>query len=208
MIELKYIENTYSNEIVILKSRFITSIYKVSSIDEVNLILASVRKKYYDASHNCYAYILGDNAEIQKCSDDGEPQKTAGFPILDVFKKNEITNVLCIVTRYFGGTLLGAGGLVRAYSESASKCLSKAKLFIKKELNTLIVKLDYSSYNTLLSQIGDTIILDTSYAADITLKLACEKDLLNSLITKINNISSGNAIIEDAGPYMTFAPIN
>lgn len=208
MILVKYIDSTYSNEIVILKSRFITSIYNVSSVEEVNDILAKTRKKYYDASHNCYGYILGDRAEIQKCSDDGEPQKTAGFPILDVLKKNEVTNILCVVTRYFGGTLLGAGGLVRAYSESCSECLKKAKLLIKKELNTIIVKLDYSSYNTLLSSIKDVVILDTSYQQDITLKLAAPGDMIDSLIQSINNITKGNALIEDSGLYETFVPID
>lgn len=203
---MKYIDSIYTNEIVILKSRFITSIYKVESIDEVNDILNKTRKKYYDASHNCYGYILGDRAEIQKCSDDGEPQKTAGFPILDVLKKNEVTNILCIVTRYFGGTLLGAGGLVRAYSESCSECLKKAKILIKKELNTLIVKLDYSSYNTLISSLRDIIILDTSYASDITIKLAVDNNRLDSTIQSINNITKGNALIEDSGLYETFIP--
>lgn len=205
---MKYIDSIYTNEIVILKSRFITSIYKVESIDEVNDILNKTRKKYYDASHNCYGYILGDRAEIQKCSDDGEPQKTAGFPILDVLKKNEVTNILCIVTRYFGGTLLGAGGLVRAYSESCSECLKKAKILIKKELNTLIVKLDYSSYNTLISSLKDIIILDTSYASDITIKLAVDNNRLDSTIQSINNITKGNALIEDSGLYETFIPTN
>jgi len=203
---MKYIDSIYTNEIVILKSRFITSIYKVESIDEVNDILNKTRKKYYDASHNCYGYILGDRAEIQKCSDDGEPQKTAGFPILDVLKKNDVTNILCIVTRYFGGTLLGAGGLVRAYSESCSECLKKAKILIKKELNTLIVKLDYSSYNTLISSLRDIIILDTSYASDITIKLAVDNNRLDSTIQSINNITKGNALIEDSGLYETFIP--
>ena len=203
---MKYIDSIYTNEIVILKSRFITSIYKVESIDEVNDILNKTRKKYYDASHNCYGYILGDRAEIQKCSDDGEPQKTAGFPILDVLKKNEVINILCIVTRYFGGTLLGAGGLVRAYSESCSECLKKAKILIKKELNTLIVKLDYSSYNTLISSLKDIIILDTSYASDITIKLAVDNNRLDSTIQSINNITKGNALIEDSGLYETFIP--
>ncbi len=205
---MKYIDSIYTNEIVILKSRFITSIYKVESIDEVNDILNKTRKKYYDASHNCYGYILGDRAEIQKCSDDGEPQKTAGFPILDVLKKNEVTNILCIVTRYFGGTLLGAGGLVRAYSESCSECLKKANILIKKELNTLIVKLDYSSYNTLISSLKDIIILDTSYASDITIKLAVDNNRLDSTIQSINNITKGNALIEDSGLYETFIPID
>ena len=114
MVEINEI---ITNEIVINKSRFITTLFPVKNIDDVNYFLSLTKKKYYDATHNCYAYIIGENANIQKCSDDGEPQKTAGFPMLDVLKKNNMTNILAITTRYFGGILLGAGGLVRAYSE-------------------------------------------------------------------------------------------
>ena len=123
------IKDTYENTIVIQKSEFITRLFRVNSIEEVEEKLAYVRKKHYDARHNCYAYILGDNQEIQKASDDGEPSKTAGAPMLDVLKKNNMTNILAIVTRYFGGILLGAGGLVRAYSSSVSECLKLAKLY-------------------------------------------------------------------------------
>ena len=91
VIYLKTIKDTYTNEIIINKSRFIATIFRVNTIEDVNEILATTKKKYYDATHNCYAYILGDNADIQKCSDDGEPSKTAGFPMLDVLKKQQIT---------------------------------------------------------------------------------------------------------------------
>ncbi len=204
---MKYIDKIYHNEIIIQKSRFITSIYPVSSIDEVTDILSSTRKKYYDATHNCYAYILGDLMSIQKCSDDGEPSKTAGFPILDVLKKNDVTNVLCIVTRYFGGILLGAGGLVRAYSDSCAQCLNKASFLEKKELNTLIVRIDYSAYNQLLN-IKNITILDTSFQDVITLTLAYPKDLKTNIIDTINSISRGKALIEESKPYAVLQAID
>ncbi len=119
-----YIDQTYESKIIINKSVFICHLIPVTSIDEVNENLQMYRKKYYDATHNCYAYILGDKMDIQKCSDDGEPSKTAGAPILDALKKSEYTNILAIVTRYFGGILLGAGGLIRAYSDSTSSCIN------------------------------------------------------------------------------------
>ena len=130
---MKLINETYINTIIISKSEFITRLFRVNNIDEVNKNLAETRKKHYDASHNCYAYILGDNAEIEKCSDDGEPLKTAGAPMLDALKKNNVTNILAITTRYFGGILLGAGGLVRAYSKSVSEALKLAKFYEVKE---------------------------------------------------------------------------
>ena len=204
---MKYIDKSYNNEIVIQKSRFITSIYNVSSIEEVNAILSDTRKKYYDATHNCYAYILGDDMQIQKCSDDGEPSKTAGFPILDVLKKNNTTNILCIVTRYFGGILLGTGGLVRAYSDSCAECLRKASFLEKKELNTLIVKIDYSSYNQLLN-IKYITILDSSFQDVITLKLAYPKEMKKDVFEFLNSISRGKAFITESYPYMVLTPIN
>lgn len=205
---MKYIDEVKTNEIVILKSKFIASIYPVSSIEDVNTILSSTRKKYYDASHNCYAYILGDNMEIQKASDDGEPQKTAGFPMLDVLKKNEITNVLCIVTRYFGGTLLGAGGLIRAYSESVSEVLKKVRLSIKKALSSIIIKLDYSSYNNLISNITNIKIIDTSFDSLVTLKIAFDENNYDEIIKSINNLSKGKALIENSESIVTFIPID
>ena len=126
---MKKIQKSYENTLIITKSEFITHIYRVDSVLEAEIILDDTRKKYWDATHNCYAYIIGEGGEIQKCSDDGEPSKTAGAPMLDVLKKQGITNILAIVTRYFGGTLLGAGGLVRAYSQSVSECLKGVKFY-------------------------------------------------------------------------------
>lgn len=207
VIKLKYLKDTVSNEIIIEKSRFITSIYNVSSIEEVNEILSSTRKKYYDATHNCYAYILGDNANVAKASDDGEPSKTAGFPILDVLKKNDLTNVLCIVTRYFGGILLGAGGLVRAYSSSTSEALKKGILLEKKYLNRLIIKLDYSTYNSIINKLNGKII-DQSFQSDIALTIAVSSEELENTIDLINSASKAKAIITNDGLFEIFLPAN
>lgn len=170
-------------------------------------MLSSTRKKYYDATHNCYAYILGDNANIAKASDDGEPSKTAGFPILDVLKKNDLTNVLCIVTRYFGGILLGAGGLVRAYSSSASEALKKGILLEKKYLNKLIVKLDYSTYNSIINKLNGKII-DQSFQSDIDITIAVSNEELESTIDLINSASKAKAIITNDGLFEIYLPTN
>lgn len=207
VIKLKYLKDTVSNELIIEKSKFITSIYNVSSIEEVNEILSSTRKKYYDATHNCYAYILGDNANVAKASDDGEPSKTAGFPILDVLKKNDLTNVLCIVTRYFGGILLGAGGLVRAYSSSTSEALKKGILLEKKYLNRLIIKLDYSTYNSIINKLNGKII-DQSFQSDIALTIAVSSEELENTIDLINSASKAKAIITNDGLFEIFLPAN
>ena len=109
------IKETTKNTIEIKKSKFITILYRINNVEEVNTILYKVSSKYSDATHVCYAYILNN---IEKCSDNGEPSGTAGLPILNVLKKKNLTNILAIVIRYFGGIKLGAGGLVRAYSNS------------------------------------------------------------------------------------------
>lgn len=208
VIYLKTIKDTYTNEIIINKSRFIATIFRVNTIEDVNEILATTKKKYYDATHNCYAYILGDNADIQKCSDDGEPSKTAGFPMLDVLKKQQITNVLCIVTRYFGGILLGAGGLVRAYSESVAEVIKIAKLYETKKLQRVEIRISYSTYNTILSKINNYHIIDTFFANDVLLIVGISIEKYDELVTYLNNVSSGSAIIIPGDIYPIEIPIS
>lgn len=123
---------------VVKKSKFITNVVPVKDISEAEDHIEKYRKKYWDATHNVYAYVVGLNDEIQKFSDDGEPSGTAGKPVLEVAKFKKVKNVLIVVTRYFGGILLGAGGLIRAYSESASIGLKILKLL--KELKVMHMK--------------------------------------------------------------------
>lgn len=139
------IENNASTDIIEKKSRFIGQTFYVESVEKAEEILKQIKKKYYDARHNCYAYrILEDGNILQRSSDDGEPSSTAGAPILNVLEKNNLVNVLIIVTRYFGGILLGTGGLVKAYSESASRAIEKSGI-IEKKLGVLMkVILNYS----------------------------------------------------------------
>lgn len=115
-------------EIVIQKSRFIGRCYPVQEEQEAIATLERIRKQHWDASHNCYAYVLGENGQIARYSDDGEPGGTAGLPMMEVLKRRDLQQLLVIVTRYFGGTLLGAGGLVRAYSKACSEAVSAAGL--------------------------------------------------------------------------------
>ena len=139
------INKSYAIEYEIKKSRFITTLIPISSLDECKEALKEIRKKYYDATHNCYSYIIKDNdTDIIKYSDDGEPSKTAGIVIYDVLCKNELVNVLCVVTRYFGGIKLGANGLVRAYSKAASDVINIIeKIKIEKKTNISF----YCEYN-------------------------------------------------------------
>lgn len=192
---MKTIKKQWQNEIVINKSRFITYLFPVTSVEEANSFLAMIRKRHYDATHNCYAYIIGDNQGIQKASDDGEPQKTAGFPMLDVLKKQELTNILAITTRYFGGILLGAGGLVRAYSSSVSEALSKASLYEYKDYQKISITMSYSLYNSLDNYFKDINILDTIYTDSVTIFLGIDPSKTDEFVSKIKNASSGMASI-------------
>lgn len=164
---MKTILNDYVSEIEINKSRFITLLYKVNSVDQIKDKLDSVRSLYKDATHYCYAYIIDDN---KKSSDDGEPGGTAGVPIMEVLLKNDLNFVLCIVVRYFGGIKLGAGGLVRAYSKSVSSSL------LEDNITELIP--------------GYEIVFDTNYDnqknIDYLLKdIKVEKEYLDIVIYKV-----------------------
>lgn len=125
------------------KSKFIATVTSVTTQEEAETVLQQLRKKYYDATHNCFAYQVGEGQPIQKCSDDGEPQGTAGKPILDVLKGSGLTNILICVTRYFGGTLLGTGGLVRAYGHAAKEGLLAAGVMEKRSIQYFQLQMPY-----------------------------------------------------------------
>ena len=131
-------------ETVEKKSRFIATIRPVESEEEAAAFIAMMKKQYWDASHNCSAFTVGENNEVTRCSDDGEPAQTAGRPMLDVLLGEEIHNVCAVVTRYFGGTLLGTGGLVRAYSQAVKEGLNQCVVLEKILAEKLVIKTDYS----------------------------------------------------------------
>ena len=143
---IKTIDEHYSGVVEEKKSRFISNIFHVENINEVNEIIDRIKKKYYDSSHNVYAYRIEENNQIiERASDDGEPKKTAGAPILDIIKKQNLCNILVIVTRYFGGILLGTGGLVKAYSSCAQVALKEAKYIIQEKGYKLKIEVEYDN---------------------------------------------------------------
>ncbi len=131
-------------EITEKKSRFIATVKEVASEEEAAAFIAEMKKKRWDARHNCSAFVIGRNQELTRCSDDGEPSQTAGRPMLDVLLREGIYNVAVVVTRYFGGTLLGTGGLVRAYQKSVQEGLSNCVLIEKKQGKLLVIQTDYN----------------------------------------------------------------
>ncbi len=172
-------------------SRFIGHVYKTETAEEATDILKTLRKKYWDASHNVYAYALADGTE--RFSDDGEPQGTSGMPTLTVIRGYKVKNVLCVTTRYFGGTLLGAGGLVRAYSQAAKGALDAAGLAVMTPFCELSLTCDYSFLEPLRRLFPKINVIETGceYGEKAVLSLVCEPAFLENAKTNITEISSG-----------------
>lgn len=166
---MKTIKEIYTSTIIIQKSEFICHIFPVNTVEEANTNLANIRKKYYDATHNCYGYIIGNNGEIAKYSDDGEPSQTAGVVIYDVLKKNDLTNVLAIVTRYFGGIKLGAGGLVRAYSSSTANTLLDIKTYELTSCIRMELRFPYTYMNLVSKYLSNQTLISKSFDSFVNL---------------------------------------
>ena len=173
----KVITSNGSGEIVEKKSRFIGNVFRVENASEAEEKIAEISKKYWDARHNCYAYVIGANSEITKCSDNGEPSGTAGKPILEVINGSGITNVLIIVTRYFGGVLLGTGGLVRAYTQAAQAGLAACEVGEMVYAQKLTAVVGYNMINNVQYYLGqnDITIVDSRYEADVQFDI-CVRD--------------------------------
>lgn len=177
------IEKNIENEIIIKNSKFITNLFIVRDINEVNNYLELIKNKYKDANHNCYAYII-DN--IKKCSDDKEPSGTAGAPIMNILEKRNINNILVIVTRYFGGIKLGAGGLIRAYSSSVNKALDNVNLINSVKGFNIDIIFNYDNIKYIDYLLKDIKIESKSYDNVIKYNLNVSTKVLN--ILKDNNI--------------------
>ena len=172
------IENNIKYELIIKNSKFITILYKIKD-NNIDNILLNIKKEYPDATHYCYAYIIDD---IKKSSDDGEPSGTAGIPILKVLENNNLTNILCIVIRYFGGIKLGANGLVRAYTKSCANAIKVADLKELVDGINITVTFPYTRLKEIDYLLKDLVINSKSFDNLITYNLNIEKDFLNTII--------------------------
>lgn len=187
------IKEDFIAEEEIKKSRFICHLKRVYTEEEARAFISEIKKEHHKANHNCSAFTLGDRQEIQRSSDDGEPSGTAGVPMLEILKKREITNVCAVVTRYFGGIKLGAGGLIRAYAGSVGHALDQVGLvkFVTQE--QLILTLDYGNYDGLqrfLSSQG-LVISDSEFLSDVTVKLFVDLDKTEQLLDNLVEQFSG-----------------
>ena len=195
MKQMKILYKGGEGEIVEKKSRFIATVVPVESEDEALAFIAAMKKKYWNASHNCSAFVVGENYEIQRCSDDGEPQGTAGRPMLDVLLGEEIHNAAVVVTRYFGGTLLGTGGLVRAYSKSVQEGLRCSTVIEKKVGELMMIQTDYNGIGKiqyLLGQRGLKIV-DSDYTDIVVIQTLVPQDQIHELKEAITEGTNGRA---------------
>ena len=193
-------------EITEKKSRFIATVRPVESEDEAVSFINETKKKYWDARHNCSAFVIGKRQELTRCSDDGEPAGTAGRPMLDVLLKENIHNAAVVVTRYFGGVLLGTGGLVRAYQQATKAGLSASEIIEKKDGAVLFIRTDYTGIGRLqyLFAQEKITVMDTAYEADVLVKAVIPENDKKRIEKTIIEQTNGMAKLE-WGDEVTFA---
>ena len=188
----------FSAEYEIKKSVFIAHVKHVETEESAREFVQSIRKKYFDATHNCSAWILGELGNIQKSNDDGEPSGTAGNPILDTIKKHELTNTAVVVTRYFGGIKLGAGGLIRAYSHTATLGLDAAKIVQMTTFQQVELTLEYNflaPVENFLRQ-KNIIVTNSEYAELVTLTVILLPDDVENFLVELTNLTAANVLYE------------
>ena len=189
------------SEFVEKRSRFIGHIWPVDSEDQAQELIRRVKKQHYDARHNCWCYLLGGS--VVRYSDDGEPQGTAGQPMLAVFQREHVTNVLCVVTRYFGGILLGAGGLTRAYSKGARDALAAAGVATMGLWARVRLSCPYPLFERVKLEIAAAsgILDDMDYGADVTLTVSLPSERRETLQGRLTELSAGGltlALMEES----------
>ena len=196
-MEFSTIEKNVTAEVVDKKSKFIANFIYVDDVIKAEQLIKETRKKYFDARHNCIAYRIVENDQIiEKSSDDGEPSGTAGAPMLNILQKNNLANVLIIVTRYFGGILLGTGGLVRAYSDSLLKAIDQANIIKKCLGEELEVTLDYNTFENFkyYCKNNKINIIKADYTESIVCRIEIEEDVKDKLL---NDFNTKNIILKE-----------
>ena len=201
-----YVYKGGQGEITEKKSRFIATVRPVESEEEAVSFINETKKKYWDARNNCSAFVIGKRQELTRCSDDGEPAGTAGRPMLDVLLKENIHNAAVVVTRYFGGVLLGTGGLVRAYQQATKAGLSASEIIEKKDGAVLFIRTDYTGIGRLqyLFAQEKLTVMDTAYEADVLVKAVIPENDKKRIEKTIIEQTNGTAKLE-WGDEVTFA---
>lgn len=192
MQEYKTVEKEASDFFIEKKSKFIGYAKPVKTQEDALEFISKIKSKHWDATHNVYAYVLREN-NIQRYSDDGEPSGTAGVPVLDVMLKESLVDVCVVATRYFGGTLLGAGGLVRAYSHTSKIALEAAGIITMAQCSVMSAEVDYSFYDRLNILLSDfsAVILETSFSDKVCVEFSVKENIVDLLNAKLIDVSNG-----------------
>ena len=187
------------DEVIINKSRFIGYSHPINSEEEALNFIEMIKTKHKDATHNVYAYVVGENSNIQRFNDDGEPSGTAGIPILEVIKKEDIRNIVIVVTRYFGGTKLGGGGLIRAYTRSAKIGLDAGLIIDMTPHTNLLMNIDYTLYGRVENYLmtNDYIVDKVEYEGEVSIYISIETLILEKFINEMTNLTNGTIIISE-----------
>lgn len=196
-------------EIVEKKSRFIATVRNIETEEEALSVIADLKKQYWDASHNCYAFVAGRNQELQRCSDDGEPNGTAGRPMLEVLLREDIHNLVVVVTRYFGGILLGTGGLLRAYQKAVREGLANSTIIEKRAGQLLEVHTDYNGIGKIqyIAAQRNIFAAETEYTDKVLVKLMVPSEKLEEFKKAVTEGTSGTARYQ-GGETVEFAEID
>lgn len=188
-------------EILIQKSRFIGYVKRTETEKEAQTFIQDIKKKHHDATHNCSAYLIGEHDQIQKANDDGEPSGTAGVPMLEVLKKQKLKDTTIVVTRYFGGIKLGAGGLIRAYGNTTSQAIRATGVVNRQLMQGYSVTIDYTLLGKLENELrqSDYILKTINYLEHVELIVYVQDDALTEFKNWVINLTSNQAVIEPRG---------
>jgi uncharacterized YigZ family protein len=191
------VKTTGEHEIVIEKSRFIAQIARAETEEEAQEFIQVIKKKHWNANHNCSAYLIGENDQIQKANDDGEPSGTAGVPILEVLKKRYLKDTVVVVTRYFGGIKLGAGGLIRAYGKSTSEGLNAVGVVERRLVQTMHVKIDYTWLGKLEKELRASVypIKEIHYLDTVEIEVYVDEDKVQAFTEWMVELTNGQGQI-------------
>jgi uncharacterized YigZ family protein len=188
------------------RSRFLGKVRHVESEEEARSCIEAMKKQYHDARHNCWCYLLKNG--VLRYSDDGEPQGTAGQPMLNVFQKEGVTDVVCVVTRYFGGVLLGAGGLCRAYTKSAKDALDAAGISVVRRWTEVKIPCSYSLFAQVSQEVESAggVVTDTEYAAHVTLTALLPEGAETAFQSRLSDLSAGSVAAQVTGEALRAVP--
>ena len=209
-VEFISIANEFRHEYVVEKSRFITTVYPCSTEEEAQAFIGRINKEFWDARHNCTAFALGPKQEQQRSSDNGEPSGTAGKPMLEVLKKTGITNIAVVVTRYFGGIKLGAGGLIRAYAGSVAFAIKEIGLVEIKEQAGIAIQMSYAQYQEYSNFLKEHNLmeLDTNFTDQIDTMIYVDKEEKENIKAALVEFFNGKVTLTDQGLREVEVPVN